>query len=58
MTPVEAVESAFNEVDALGTEADGLMKKPDEPVCVTGFFDNAQEEQDLLQPDYVQEHTP
>ena len=46
---VEAVESAFNEVDALGTEADGLKKKPDEPVCVTGFFDNAQEEQDLLQ---------
>lgn len=35
----EAVESAFNELGALGTEIDGLRKKQDEPLMVTGFFD-------------------
>lgn len=36
---VEAIESAFNELDALGTEVDGLRKRRGEPLCVTGFFD-------------------
>lgn len=35
----EAVESAFNELGALGTEIDGFRKKNDEPLTVTGFFD-------------------
>lgn len=35
----EAIESALNECDALGTEIDGLLKAPDEPLCVTGFFE-------------------
>lgn len=35
----EAIESAFNELGALGTEIDGLRKKKDEPLIVTGFFD-------------------
>ena len=35
----EAIESAFNELGALGTEIDGLRKKKDEPLMVTGFFD-------------------
>ena len=38
---VEAIESAFNELGALGTEVDGLRKRPEEPLCVTGFFDTA-----------------
>ena len=36
---VEAVESALNECGALGTEVDGLRKKPGEPLHVTGFFE-------------------
>ena len=36
---VEAIESALNERGALGTEINGLRKRPDEPLCVTGFFD-------------------
>lgn len=36
----EAIESAFNELGALGTEIDGLRKKKDEPLIVTGFFDD------------------
>ena len=39
----EAVEFAFNTLDALGTEIDGLRKKKDEPVIVTGFFDTEQD---------------
>jgi len=36
----EAIEFAFNELDALGTEIDGLRKRPDEPLVVTGFFES------------------
>lgn len=35
----EAVESAFNELESLGTEIDSLGKDAGEPICVTGFFD-------------------
>jgi ribosomal protein L11 methyltransferase len=35
----EAVESALGVMGATGTAADGLRKKPDEPIIVTGFFD-------------------
>ena len=35
----EAVESAFGVMGAIGTAADSLKKKPDEPVTVTGFFE-------------------
>lgn len=41
----EAIESAFNELGALGTEIDGLRKKKDEPLCVTGFFDEAPDDE-------------
>lgn len=35
----EAVESALGVMGATGTAADGLRKKPDEPLIVTGFFE-------------------
>jgi len=35
----EAIESAFNQLDALGTEIDSLRKAKDEPLCVSGYFD-------------------
>lgn len=34
----EAVESALGQMGATGTAADGLRKKPDAPLIVTGFF--------------------
>ena len=34
----EAVESAFNILDAMGTEIDTLRKTPDEFITVTGYF--------------------
>ncbi|MEJ7623261.1 MAG: 50S ribosomal protein L11 methyltransferase [Pyrinomonadaceae bacterium] len=37
---VEAVECAFNAVNALGTEVDSLRKQTGEPLTVTGFFDD------------------
>lgn len=37
----EAVESAFNVLDALGTEIDSLRKAKDEPLCVSGYFETA-----------------
>jgi len=37
----EAVETAFNILDALGTEIDSLRKSPADPARVTGFFDEA-----------------
>jgi ribosomal protein L11 methyltransferase len=36
---VEAVESALNECGAVGTEVNGLRKKPNEPLQITGFFE-------------------
>ena len=45
---VEAVESAFNEIDALGTEVDVLMKKRDDPLCVTGFFETEPVESEII----------
>jgi ribosomal protein L11 methyltransferase len=35
----EAVESALGVMGAIGTAADGLRKKADDPVVVTGFFE-------------------
>ena len=43
----EAIESAFNELGALGTEIDGLRKKKDEPLIVTGFFDEALDDESI-----------
>lgn len=43
----EAVESALNECGAVGTEIDGLRKRPDEPLCVTGFFDSSPDAADV-----------
>jgi ribosomal protein L11 methyltransferase len=34
----EAIEFALNELDALGTEINHLGKKPTEPLCVIGYF--------------------
>lgn len=61
----EAIESALNELDSLGTEIDSLRKVKDEPQVVTGFFDALPGEVDVraavaeslriygLQPDAV-----
>ncbi|MBV9240600.1 MAG: 50S ribosomal protein L11 methyltransferase [Acidobacteria bacterium] len=38
---VDPVETALNELGALGTEVDGLRKGPDEPLTISGFFDDA-----------------
>lgn len=43
----EAVESAFNELDALGTEIDWLSLKKGEPACITGFFDQAPDDVEI-----------
>ncbi len=43
----EAIESAFNELGALGTEIDGLRKKKDEPLMVTGFFDELPDDETI-----------
>ncbi|MEP6945371.1 MAG: 50S ribosomal protein L11 methyltransferase [Acidobacteriota bacterium] len=37
----EAIESAFNQLDALGTEIDSLRKARDEPLTVSGYFETA-----------------
>jgi hypothetical protein len=34
----EAVESAFNIPEAMGTEIDTLRKTPDELITITGYF--------------------
>ncbi len=44
---VEAVESAFNILEALGTEADSLGKKANKAQIVTGFFDDLPSEEEL-----------
>ena len=41
---VVAVESAFDVLDALGTEVDSLRKNRDEPLTVTGFFETPPDE--------------
>lgn len=38
---VEAIEAAFDLLDPLGTEVNGLRKAKGEPLIVTGFFDEA-----------------
>lgn len=43
----EAIESAFNELGALGTEIDGLRKKKDESLMVTGFFDEVLDDESI-----------
>lgn len=43
----EAVESAFNELDALGTEIDWLSLKEGEPACITGFFAQAPDDVEI-----------
>lgn len=44
---VEALESAFNQLNALGTELDHVRRRPDEPVVVTGYFDLKPQETDV-----------
>jgi hypothetical protein len=34
----EAVEAAFNILEAIGTEIDTLRKTPDELITITGYF--------------------
>ena len=43
----EAVESALNELESLGTEIDSLRKNKGEPQLVTGFFDELPDETDI-----------
>lgn len=43
----EAIEFAMNELDALGTEINNLRKKQDEPIRVSGYFDNEPDEENL-----------
>lgn len=43
----EAVESALNELDTLGTEIDSLRKAKGEPLRVTGYFNSLPDEGDL-----------
>ena len=43
----EAVESAFNVLDALGIEIDSLRKAKNEPLCVSGYFETAPELDDV-----------
>ncbi len=43
----EAVETALNELGALGTEIDSLRKKPTDPQTVTAFFDELPEETEV-----------
>ena len=45
----EAVESAFNMLDSLGTEIDSLGKRPGEALIVTGFFDTPPDGKRLLE---------
>ncbi len=46
----EAIEFALNELDALGTEINHLGKKPTEPLCVIGYFNEIPNEK------FVQSH--
>ena len=43
---IEAVEFAFNSLEALGTEID-YMRKPDAGVCVVGYFDGLPDDEIL-----------
>ena len=43
----EAIESALNELDSLGTEIDSLRKVKGEPQIVTGFFDALPDDVDI-----------
>ncbi|MEP6787335.1 MAG: 50S ribosomal protein L11 methyltransferase [Acidobacteriota bacterium] len=43
----EAIESALNELDSLGTEIDSLRKVKGEPQVVTGFFDTLPGDADI-----------
>jgi len=49
----EAVEAAFNILEAIGTEIDTLRKTPDEFITVTGYF-NEPPETELVQ-EYINE---
>jgi ribosomal protein L11 methyltransferase len=42
-----AIEHAFNELGALGTEIDQLRKRPDEDVTVIGYFDQQPAESEI-----------
>jgi ribosomal protein L11 methyltransferase len=46
-TAAEAIESAFNVLDSLGTEIDSLRKRPGEPLTVTGFFEATPDRDDV-----------
>src|SRR5580765_6218513 len=43
----EAIESALNQLDSLGTEIDSLRKASGEPQLVTGFFDALPDDEDI-----------
>ena len=45
----EAIESAFNQLDSLGTEIDSLRKTAGEDLRVTGYF-NVMPDAELLRP--------
>ena len=44
---VEAIEFLFNQLDSLGTEVQQFHKADNEPVTVTGYFDEPPSEDDL-----------
>lgn len=44
---VEAIESAFCQMDSLGTETNSLLKIKGKPQLVTGFFDSPPEETNI-----------
>jgi ribosomal protein L11 methyltransferase len=41
---VEAIESAFNQIDSLGTEVQQFHKKQNEPLVVVGYFESLPDE--------------
>jgi ribosomal protein L11 methyltransferase len=43
----ESIESALNQLDALGTEIDDFRKTKDGQKCVTGFFDTLPDDADI-----------
>ena len=43
----EAIESAFNELGALGTEIDSLRKPPGQPLRVSAYFETLPDEADI-----------
>lgn len=44
---IEAIESAFNQLDSLGTEIDSLRKPSDDPLTVSGYFETAPKKDEI-----------